>query len=32
MPINVIGNSSHDNNNKIDTSLFVQKLILELII
>ena len=25
MPINVFGNSSHDNNNKIDTSLFVQK-------
>ena len=25
MPINVLGNSSHDNNNKIDTSLFVQK-------
>ena len=25
MPINVIGNPSHDdNNNKIDTSLFVQ--------
>ena len=23
--INVIANSSHDNNNKIDTSLFVQK-------
>ena len=28
MPINVFGNSSHDNNNKIDTSLFVQKLYL----
>ena len=30
MPINVIGNSSssHDNGNKIDTSLFVQKLYL----
>ena len=25
MPINVFGNSFHDNNNKIDTSLFVQK-------
>ena len=25
MPINVFGNSSHDNNNKIDTSMFVQK-------
>ena len=25
MPMNVFGNSSHDNNNKIDTSLFVQK-------
>ena len=25
MPINVFGNSSHDNNNKIDTSIFVQK-------
>ena len=25
MPINVFGNSSHDNNDKIDTSLFVQK-------
>ena len=25
MPINVFGNSSHDNNNKNDTSLFVQK-------
>ena len=25
MSINVSGNSSHDNNNKIDTSLFVQK-------
>ena len=25
MPINVFGNSSHDNNNKIDTSLFVQE-------
>ena len=25
MPINVFGNSSHDSNNKIDTSLFVQK-------
>ena len=25
MPINVFGNSSHDNNNKIDISLFVQK-------
>ena len=25
MPINVFGNSSHDNNNKIDTSFFVQK-------
>ena len=25
MPINVFGNSSHDNNKKIDTSLFVQK-------
>ena len=25
MPINVFGNSSHDNNNKTDTSLFVQK-------
>ena len=25
MPINVFGNSSHDNNNKIDKSLFVQK-------
>ena len=25
MPINVFGNSSHDNNNQIDTSLFVQK-------
>ena len=25
MLINVFGNSSHDNNNKIDTSLFVQK-------
>ena len=25
MPINVFGNSSHDNNNKIDSSLFVQK-------
>ena len=25
MPINVFGNSSHDNKNKIDTSLFVQK-------
>ena len=28
MPINVFGNSSHDNNNKIDTSLIVQKLYL----
>ena len=25
MPINVFGNSSHDNNNKIDKSLFVQR-------
>ena len=25
MPFNVFGNSSHDNNDKIDTSLFVQK-------
>ena len=25
MPINVIGKSSHDNGNKIDTSLIVQK-------
>ena len=25
MPINVFGNSFYDNNNKIDTSLFVQK-------
>ena len=25
MPINVFANSSHDNNNKFDTSLFVQK-------
>ena len=25
MPINVFGNSSHDSNNRIDTSLFVQK-------
>ena len=25
MPIIVFGNSSNDNNNKIDTSLFVQK-------
>ena len=25
MPINVFGNSSHGNNNKIDTCLFVQK-------
>ena len=25
MSINLFGNSSHDNNNKIDTSLFVQK-------
>ena len=25
MPINVIGNSSHDNKNKIDTSLIFQK-------
>ena len=25
MPINVSGNFSHDNNIKIDTSLFVQK-------
>ena len=25
MPINVLGNSSHDNNKEIDTSLFVQK-------
>ena len=25
MPINVFGNSSRDNINKIDTSLFVQK-------
>ena len=25
MPINVFGNSSHDNNDKIHTSLFVQK-------
>ena len=25
MPVNVIGNSSHDENNKTDTSLFVQK-------
>ena len=25
MPIKIFGNSSHDNNNKIDTSLFVQK-------
>ena len=25
MPINVFGNSSHDNNNRIDSSLFVQK-------
>ena len=25
MPNNVFGNSSHDNNNKIDTSFFVQK-------
>ena len=25
MPINIIGNFSHDNNNKIDTFLFVQK-------
>ena len=28
MPINVCSNSSHDINNKIDTSLFVQKLYL----
>ena len=28
MPINVYGNTSTDNNNKIDTSLFVQKLYL----
>ena len=28
MPINVYGNTSIDNNNKIDTSLFVQKLYL----
>ena len=25
MPINVFGNTSHDNNKKVDTSLFVQK-------
>ena len=25
IPINVFGNSSHDKNNKIDTSLFVRK-------
>ena len=25
MPINVFGNTSHENNKKIDTSLFVQK-------
>ena len=25
MPLNVFGNSSHDNNNEIDTSLFVRK-------
>ena len=25
MPINIFGKSSHDNNNKIDTSLIVQK-------
>ena len=25
MPINVFGNSSHENNNRIDTSIFVQK-------
>ena len=25
MPINVFGNSSHGNNNKFDTTLFVQK-------
>ena len=25
MPIIVFGKSSHDNNNKIDTSIFVQK-------
>ena len=25
MPKNVFGNSSHDNNNKLDTSIFVQK-------
>ena len=25
MPISVFGNSSHDNNNKMYTSLFVQK-------
>ena len=25
MPINVFGNYSHENNNKNDTSLFVQK-------
>ena len=25
MPLNVIGNSSHGTNNKIDTSLFLQK-------
>ena len=25
MPINVFGNSSQDNSNKINTSLFVQK-------
>ena len=25
MPINVFGNSSHHDNNKIDTSLFVKK-------
>ena len=28
MPINVFGNSSHDKNNEIDTSIFVQKLYL----
>ena len=28
MPINVFGISSHDNGNKFDTSLFIQKLYL----
>ena len=28
MPISVFGNPSHDNNNKIDTPLFVQQLYL----